>query len=137
MQENLITILKEQHSVLKKEMIDLKSEVEKNAPNCVLIAASLANFRNSLLEHLALEDNVFYPQLIEKFKKQNLSIDSITLFINEMKVIGEKVTAFLGKYENADVIKTNLLEFKTSLYNIVSTLLIRIESEEDGVYIYW
>ena len=137
MQENLITILKEQHSVLKKEMIDLKSEVEKNAPNCVLIAASLANFRNSLLEHLALEDNVFYPQLIEKFKKQNLSIDSITLFINEMKIIAGKVTAFLKKYENADNIKADLKNFRMSLYDTISSLLIRIESEEDGVFIYW
>ncbi len=69
MQENLVAILKEQHAVLRKEMINLKKEAEKETPDIMTIAGFLNNFKNSLLEHLALEDNVFYPQLIDKFKK--------------------------------------------------------------------
>ncbi len=50
-------------------MINLKKEAEKETPDIMTIAGFLNNFKNSLLEHLALEDNVFYPQLIDKFKK--------------------------------------------------------------------
>ncbi len=137
MQENLVAILKEQHAVLKKEMINLKKEAEKETPDIMTIAGFLNNFKNSLLEHLALEDNVFYPQLIDKFKKQNLNTDSIAVFIEEMKVIGKKVWVFLDEYKNTDNIKNNLPDFKSSLYHIISTLLIRIESEEERVYLYW
>lgn len=137
MPENLITILKGQHNILRKEMKEIKVKTESETPDSILIAGDLVNFKKSLLDHLALEDNIFYPQLIDKFKKQNLNIDNIIRFIDEMKIIGKKTMFFLAKYEKAENIQSDFPNFKSSLYEIISTLLIRIESEEDGVYLYW
>ncbi len=137
MMENILEVLLSQHSILKKEVANMKEEAEKSSPVLELILNYENKFKNELINHLNLENNVFYPQLLEKMKRQGTDVTDTTKFIEKMKEIEKKVTEFFEKYADIQNIKNNFENFKNDLNNMISTLLIRIESEEQGVYLYW
>ncbi len=135
--KNLINILKNQHNHLRKEMKELKEESEKSSPNFPILFKILNDFSYFLAEHLNLENNVFYPELIEKFKMKGHEIYGIEKFINEMKIIETKVKKFFKFYLDAENIKKDFKKFALNLDEIVSTLTLRIESEENSVFYNW
>lgn len=130
-------ILLGQHKILKKEMAMLKEEAEKEFLSFEIIFNYLQNFKYELTNHLHLENDVFYPQLLEKLKNQGMDIVDTIKFIDKMKEIEKNVLNFTAKYAVVEDIKNKTNDFKPDLNGIISTLLIRLESEEDGVYMYW
>ncbi|MBI5306328.1 hypothetical protein HZB04_01975 [Candidatus Wolfebacteria bacterium] len=134
MTENIIDILLSQHNTLKKDLTAIKEETEKSQPEFTTIVNDLAKFKNLIVEHLNLENNVFYPKLLEKMQKQGIDTSDTIKFIDAMKGIGNKVEDFLGKYANLESIRNNVGNFKTDLSNITSILILRMTNEEMGVY---
>lgn len=135
--ENLIQTLLNQHNILRKEMANIKDESEKDLPSAAAIIEHISKFKSELISHLNLENGVFYPKLLEQMKKQGLDITDTVKFIDKMKIIEKKVGGFLEKYSGAPAIENNLADFKLDLNDMISTLMIRIDSEEQGVYLYW
>lgn len=137
MNDNLIQTLLNQHIILRKEMANIKDESEKDLPAGAVIIEYISKFKTELVDHLNLENSVFYPKLLEQMKKQDLDITDTVKFIDKMKIIEKKVDGSLEKYSDAMSIEKNLANFKFDLNDMISTLMIRIDAEERGPYLYW
>jgi hypothetical protein len=125
--QELIATLKSQHRELQA---DLAIESEKGED----IAPRLSKFKVDLLGHLKLENGIFYPDYLDRQTKRGGEVENIKQFIKQMDDIGKTVMAFLGRYAFPEVINQNLPTFRMELASIVSTLNLRIEAEEEGVY---
>ncbi|MBT4849306.1 hemerythrin domain-containing protein [Candidatus Parcubacteria bacterium] len=136
--KTIITILIGQHRALQKDLGTISglvfSEEQIDFKNIIHL---LQEFTKDLLGHLKLENETFYPELLDSMKAKNQDIVKTELFIAEMKTIEVAVTTFLEKYKEASDIEEKLAEFKKEFPNIIETLNLRIESEEVGVYSYW
>lgn len=137
MDNNLVDILIKQHNELRREIAVIKEESQKDAPVFSALSVGLEQFGKLLAGHLNLENNVFYPKLLEKLESKGLNTADTRKFIDEMKEIGKQINGFLGKYGSAEQIEKNFNSFKPDLNEMIAVLLIRIYSEENGVYLYW
>ena len=133
----VISTLLFQHHQLRREMADTRNENNKPSPDFALILKTLNDFKTSLIAHLALEDKVFYPQVLKQLKERNLDTQKMEEFIGEMANLAQTTMAFLDKYNEPQLIENNLNQFKIDFEDMASAILIRITSEEDGVYLYW
>ncbi len=137
MVNNIVDILIAQHNQLRKDMSSLKKESESKSPDIDSIIRVIEEFQSHLREHINLENNIFYPQLLEKMRKNNMDLTSIQVFIDEMKAIGGKVGVFIAKYAQAEAIQKDFPGFRMELNDMISNLILRIDAEEEGVYLYW
>lgn len=135
--KKLVEVLIGQHRNLEKILGLAAEELKKENPDGGAIVATLGNFKENLLEHLKLENENFYPALLADMEAKGQNTEKTQQFIDEMGVIGEKVTGFLGSYAAKEVIEENIDKFREDFQLIVGTLSIRIESEENGVFAYW
>ncbi len=135
--KNIISTLIEQHRTLQGEVGGV-IKIFKNDPiDAQMIMKGLAQFKKDLIEHLKLENEVFYKKLLEEMENKGQDTTKTEQFIAEMKGIETVVVAFLKKYQKADIIDDNLDRFKKEFTEIGEVLTLRIESEEAGVYAYW
>jgi len=137
MDKNIINILIGQHNVLKRQTAGIKTESQKDAADFTAIFAGLKEFEKSFAGHLELENNFFYPNLLRKLESRGVDMREIRKFIDEMKQIEKDVYGFLGKYDTAEKIEKNFGPFEPDLNETIVVLLIRIYSEENGVYLSW
>jgi hemerythrin-like domain-containing protein len=137
MPEDIIFDLKKQHQEMKGILAGIKDKLHTEAPESSDILKRLLNFKKSLDKHLRLENNTFYPELLKKMKERNLEVSNTELFIGEMKTLEMEIIDFLKKYDDPKKIDNNLARFKPEFDFIISSLMIRITSEEDGVFLYW
>jgi len=124
--QELVSTLKAQHRSLQA---DLSAALDGTNS-----ALALTKFRNDLLEHLQLENEVFYPDYLEKQGKKGEDVTKTKEFIKQMDDIGNVVMAFLNKYNAAEAITATTEDFKKELETIIRTLNLRIETEEEGVF---
>lgn len=97
-------------------------------------------FLKKLEEHLLLEDECFYPKILDGMKQKNVSseqIDKTKMFIKKMKDIEVGVLRFFNTYKTGEAIQESKESYLHELKDIMATLIMRIEAEEDGVYIMW
>ena len=131
----LIAELKKQHQQLNKDLTlalaYTDKEIEKDGKN---IFKELEKFKKDLTEHLNLENGTFYPSYLEKKSARGEDLESTKKFIKEMEDIGKVVIAFLEKYNSPEKISSSLENFKKELEQIIRTLRMRIETEEEGVF---
>lgn len=135
--DTIVETMTNQHRLLQKDLrgaLELSKQGRKVSSE---IEKGLKQFVIDLQEHLHLENEVFYPTLLENMKKNGADTTSTQEFINEMKAIGVVVGAFLEKYAESGAIESQFENFKTELGNIANALTLRIEAEELGVYCYW
>ena len=135
--ENIVTTMIRQHRELQKEVGVVVEILKKQPVDASGIAKGLEQFKKDLVEHLSLENDVFYVELLEKMKAKGQDATKTEQFIAEMKDIEKTVVAFLDKYKEAQNIEDKLDEFKKEFEGLVDVLVLRIESEEIGVYAYW
>jgi len=131
--QDLIKNLIAQHRQLQQDLILVMNDIDDKKNCSERIVANLQKFRQQLIDHLKLEDDVFYMKYIEIKKMRGEDLSSTYSFIQEIKQIGVAVMQFLEKYSNKDSVE-NEDNFKSELSAIVSTLNARIETEEEGVY---
>lgn len=135
----MIKKLIEQHDGLKKLLNEMKVEAEK-PDGYAAIGKLQESFKNALTEHLAFESEEFYPRLMRAIGASGASVEGVERikgFIAEMEKIGVAVGGFLKKYENNELIRERWSEYGDSLAESTALLLVRMESEEDGVYMEW
>jgi hemerythrin-like domain-containing protein len=135
--KNIVSILIMQHRGLQKDLGSIENILKKGDIDVPTIVTQLKQFTVDLKEHIELENNVFYVELIKQMKDRGQDTAKTEQFIAEMKEIGKSVKEFLDKYNSVEIIGQNLAEFKPEFENVVSILNLRIESEESGVYAYW
>lgn len=133
--QDLISKLKAQHRLLQSDLSlvldDANPEAERDYGNTVL---KLTKFKDDLFEHLKLENEALYPDYLDKKRKKGEDITDSTEFIKRMDDIGKAVMDFLGKYNTAEAIEAALLDFRKELTDVIGTLNVRIETEEEGVF---
>jgi len=136
--KNLITSLVAQHKKLQEDLAEVMSlcQNEKEVSG-EKVLTGLNLFKVDLLEHLELENNTFYVQLLASMKKAGQDTEKTEKFISEMDQIGKDVIGFLDSFSNPQSIEKDPVSFKETLKTITSVLNIHIESEEAGVYSYW
>ena len=134
---SIVTRMRLQHDNLQNELTEIARELESVSPDFSIIVTILYKFRDNLVEHLDLEDRVFYPTLLEKMRMQGKDTSSIEKLTTEMSDIEGAATIFLSKYKDALLIKENFDSFKKDLHGIIQALNLRINTEEKISYSYW
>jgi hemerythrin-like domain-containing protein len=138
MTKNIVPTMIKQHRDLQSltgKILDLIKKQDIGLS--VEIVALLDKFKKDFVAHLALENNVFYVELLQKMKDKGQDISKTEEFINEMKIIEKKVFKFFDKCVKTKKIKSNFPNCAKEFVVIVDILIFRIESEEIGVYDYW
>jgi regulator of sigma D len=134
----IISTLIKQHRALQAEVGEILACYQLAKPEAAeKINAGLKKFTQELVGHLKLENEVFYVQLLAKMKQAGQDTSKTELFIAEMKDIEKVVYTFLGKFKDTASIETNFENFQKEFDAIKQALVMRIESEEEGVYGYW
>ena len=137
-EKNIVATMIKQHRLLQQDLektIEVADSAQKDGAHMIYVL--LQKFKTDLNEHLELENNFFYKQLVGKMEKKNVDTTKIKEFISDMDDIGKAVYAFLDKYDDESVIGNNIKEFRKDVSEITQVLLVRIETEEAGVYLYW
>ncbi len=135
--QNIVSTMIKQHRVLQKEVGLVMEIIREDKIDAEKIIQGLKQFKKDLAEHLELENEVFYAELLKEMKAKGQDTEKTEMFIDEMNDIEKVVVAFLEKYKDGKSIKEKIAEFKKEFPGIVDTLNLRIESEEAGVYAYW
>lgn len=135
--KNIVSTMVAQHRTLQKDLGVVAEVLESGKIDAQKIITGLDQFKKDLIEHLELENNTFYHELLKEMKVKGQDTAKTEQFIAEMKDIEKVVVAFLEKYKDAQSIGEKTEEFKKEFPGIVETLNLRIESEEAGVYSYW
>lgn len=135
--KNLIPKLINQHKNLRKELGRVQSEITAGPIDFLELNADLVNFKKLFETHLKLENGVFYPRLIEKFRGRKIETGYIEKFKREMQTFEQEVTAFLRRYDEPAKIESGIDRFKPEFNFMVSSMMMRITSEEDSVFLYW
>lgn len=135
--ENIIEKMIGQHRSLQDDLGNALLLANNENPNMDSVSMALKQFSIDLADHLHLENDIFYPELLKHMGDSGVDVSKTEDFINQMKDIGVVVETFLQKYKDSPSIEHEFDVFKNELSNIISALNIRIESEEAGVYSYW
>lgn len=81
-----------------------------------------------------MENGTFYTDYINKKIKRGEDVTSTKEFIKKMDDIAAVIKVFLDKYSDANKINLAIIDFRRELQDIIDTLNLRIETEEDGVF---
>lgn len=134
---DILVTLRQQHKNLESYLTVIKNQATQDPPNSNEIVKNLGEFKKILLEHLDLEDNTFYPQLLIKMSAIGKDVAGIKEFIAKMFDIAEKVTIFLDTYDNGEKINDKLNNFRVDFDNVISILSTRIKAEEVFIFTDW
>lgn len=133
--QDLITMLKSQHKALVADLaLVLENSEDETTARKNDLVSNLENFKKNLLAHVKVEKDVFYPDYLEKKSRRGDDVSKTKEFIQEMDDIIEVVLKFLGQYDSPELIGGSFAEFRKGLLDIVATLKIRIETEEEGIF---
>lgn len=127
--QELISILKSQHTVLKSGLETAYGKADAND-----IILTLKKFRVDLIDHMKLENTEFYPDYMDKKIKRGESVEITREIIVQMNEIAKAIFIFLSKYGTAQSIDKNISSFKSELLDITGILRIRVDTEEEGIY---
>lgn len=133
----ILPVLLSQHHHLRKYLASIKGKIATSSHDFAGIVADLKSFQDVLTVHLKLEDEEFYPQIIETLEKKRVDTKSIREFIAKMKEIGGEVYHFLEQYDAIQKVEADFIQFQKNFDHIEGLLLLRISTEEESVYLYW
>ena len=113
MSENLVTTMIQQHRGLQADVGAIVALYNGNDDvKAEAIFDGVNKFKTDLVEHLKLENESFYVELLEKMKQAKQDTAKTETFIAEMKDIEKVVYAFLEKFSTADSINNNFSNFR-------------------------
>lgn len=122
--------LVEQHIVIQDDMEKIAEMINSGWKiNADAVYGLLVKLNKDLNEHLQLENQQFYPEII----KQNINdekIEKLKEFFRNMTIMEKTIDKFLKKYSAGEKIKSSLPDFKKEFDEIKETLDLRINLEE-------
>jgi len=124
MEETLVQKLQEQHKQIDLILNSLSKEINSENVDAVYVFDNLQKFNNILTEHLKLEDENFYPKLLETLEEKKENTDEIKEFIEQMDRIVKQVKSFLNFYDSVDMIKQADLHIVTDQQQCFSELKV-------------
>lgn len=134
--KNVLDNILEQHKSLKAVLVSIEKLLDTNKNSSVILGL-LEKFFSELKAHLKLENDVFYPELLEKMAKKGLDTMETKKFIAEMREIEGELSVFWSKNNQAEDIENDFEDFKKDFLSVKEAVFLRIDSEEDGVFIYY
>lgn len=134
--EKLLAELLGQHNGLRKDLADIVLLATNVKSNSSAISDSLSKFQEDIKNHLDLEDNTFYPAVLDFFAEKGLNPKNIQEFIDSMKAIAVVVIGFFEKYSDKERIEVSADKFAGDFEIIKEKIEMRMSSEEEGVYLY-
>jgi len=134
----LVLKMKQQHKDLHECVDFIFNQLsEIKGPSPLEIAKKLGEFENNLKIHLKLENETFYPALLKDMKKKGEDTKITEDFISEMKNIETEINSFLENYRSANEIELDMAGFEDEFSRIRRSYILRVETEESGVFTYW
>jgi regulator of sigma D len=133
-QQELVSTLVAQHRNLRQILEKTITLSGSSIPLFDRILESLSEFRENLIEHLDLENNVFYKDYTKKETALGGTAAHANELTRQMDEIAKSVIAFLDSYRTPDQIKDSFKQFDKELKRVADTLSLRIEIEEEGIY---
>jgi len=137
MKGDIVAIMISQHRDLQEDLDKIKDLVKAGIKSSKAIDSGLKGFAKDLTEHLDLENNVFYVQLIKKMEEDKQDTKKTKEFIADMKRIEVVINKFLKKYGDTKSIEKNFETLTLDLKSTIKILNMRIKCEEEGLYAYW
>ncbi|MCF6276593.1 MAG: hemerythrin domain-containing protein [Candidatus Magasanikbacteria bacterium] len=134
MKKDIVKVLTFQHDELRDE---LKKISKKKDTEIQKIHKSLEVFTEKLEKHLKLENEYFYPRLLRKMDKVGVDSKKTKDFISKIKYIEKTVYSFLQEFETSKDIKGDFSGFKKDFKSMKQGLTLRIDAEEESIYMYW
>jgi hypothetical protein len=134
--KELVSVLREQHKNLSKKITECLHEAVKDNPDYETVFSVLRKFNEDLGEHLNLENNVFYPELLRYLSSKGMPTSGMEKFIKMMMEIQADVVFFADKYDSSNKIEESRNGFTSGLKKMIASLSVRMETEEDCAYIY-
>lgn len=135
--KELVSALRKQHKNLSENISKCLEEVETDSPDYEKILEDLRAFNKDLGGHLDMENDIFYPELLQYLGGKGLPISGIEKFIEEMMGVQEKMDGFFAKYDNIEKVKGSENDFAADLREMAAILSLRIEAEDDCAYVYF
>lgn len=114
-------------SVLENSKVETKESLED-------VVLGLTKFRSDLLAHIKLEGEKFYPDYFKKIIANGEDVENGKRFIKEMDDLAKTIIEFLAKYTATGSINASAADFRKELSAMISTLNVRIETEEKGLF---
>lgn len=135
--EHIIEKLTAQHRTLEQDLVGLSRLSEDAVGNRAALREQLTKFTSDLSEHVELENNIFYPALVQKMKQRGFDVCKTEEFIFKMDEIVVAASAFCAGYGSEYFSDEVIDSFRQDLSRIEGMLNLQIETEESGVYGYW
>lgn len=133
---NILDNILEQHNNIKKDLLSIE-KLFGSSSNSKNIFNLLEKFLVDLKTHLKTENDIFYPELLKRMGKKNLPTQEARQFITEMKRVEKEINLFFGKIKKAEDVESDFENFKKGFLTIKEAVFLRVDSEEDGVFIYY
>lgn len=111
----IVAKLISQHRMLQADLGDDQHLAEAANVDPAAVVAGLQKFAVDLTTHLALENNVFYVELLKDMRAKGQPTEATERFIAEMKGIEQVVKGFLMKYQDPATIAASVLTFQEEL----------------------
>ena len=125
---DLVKQLKDEHKIISDILVELQ-DIGVSSPKGMEL---LQKSKETLLNHLQLEDEKLYPKLSE-YAKTNESFNKVlTNFTGEMEKITEFVLGFYSNYSDSGKINTE--QFLKDITTFIVTLKDRVAKEEMILY---
>ena len=137
--EKMVEVLVFQHNELRTLLRQIEQQAVQLSDYSELMTLH-GTFLKKLEGHLSLENDFFYPKILEGMKQKHVSEDQIEktqAFIGKMKDIEVQVLGFFDAYGTAESVASKKEEYLRDLKTMISAILVRIETEEEGIYIMW
>lgn len=126
--------LTEQHIAIQNDMEKISEMINSGGKiNTDAVYDLLVKLNKDLNEHLQLENQQFYPEII----KQNINdekIEKLKEFFRNMTIMEKVIDRFLKKYSVGEKIRASLPEFKKEFKEIKDVLGLRIDLEETKIF---
>jgi hemerythrin-like domain-containing protein len=137
MPQDLITTLIAQHNELRAHMQHLDALALPGKEAASETISVLTAFKRTLMAHMHLENKQFYPIVLKKFKQKETETKNLLRFMEEMENIGKTVLLFCDRYKTVEAVAADGAGYRRDLKAMIGVLMIRISSEEDGIFLYW
>ena len=84
-EKNLVSTMIEQHRTLQREVGQIKEILENSEIDAEKIFQGLEQFKKDLVEHLKLENEVFYTELLKQMKAKGQDTTKTEQFVAEIE----------------------------------------------------